>query len=263
MYMGRRTTVTYCPTCGRALEADARFCGGCGRAIGEHGTPSKRPSLFQALIRRFAKKPVAVKQLRALVKQHRPLVGHTVCLGSYPQTADGRQMPIEWQVIAEEGGRVLLLSRYGIDMRRYHEQKAPISWEYSDIRRYLNGRFADRAFSALERKHIVSTFVRTERSELYRYEDGHVTRDRIFLLSREEAETYLPTETSRVTTPTPYAVRRGVLAHAEGSCRWWLRTPGRKATSVCCVGYGGAIHGVGNYVNFDIPALRPAMWITL
>ena len=50
----------------------------------------------------------------ALLEFERANVGDFVKFGCYPQTVKGEVRPVEWQVLARENNRALVLSRYGL-----------------------------------------------------------------------------------------------------------------------------------------------------
>ncbi len=66
---------------------------------------------------------------------------HEISFGSF------HGQDIEWLVISEQDGKKLLLSKYGLDSREYHETSDPVSWENCTLRSWLNGEFFDEAFS--------------------------------------------------------------------------------------------------------------------
>lgn len=51
-------------------------------------------------------------------------VGDYITFGRYKQEG---QMPqdIEWRVLAKEGNKILVISRYGLDCQRYHQTCVP------------------------------------------------------------------------------------------------------------------------------------------
>ena len=78
-------------------------------------------------------------------------VGDIVEFGRYPQDSDGTERPIKWDVLAIENGRALLFSKYGLDCVRYHNEWVDITWEYCDLRRWLNDDFYNRALIEVSR----------------------------------------------------------------------------------------------------------------
>ena len=111
--------------------------------------------------------------------------------GHYPQTSRGNDnTPIEWLILAREGNKALLLSRYGLDAQPYNKERACVTWEECTLRTWLNGTFLNKAFTAQEQAGIVLTSVDNSKSQGYigwSTNGGNNTRDKIFLLSCREA----------------------------------------------------------------------------
>ena len=116
------------------------------------------------------------------------LEGNTISFGRYPQDESGIVKPIEWVVLKTEKDKVLLLSRYILDKRPYNKKDENVTWETSDIRRWLNEDFYKIAFNSMEQKKISDTLVRTENNSRYGTGGGNDTKDKVFLLSIEEVE---------------------------------------------------------------------------
>lgn len=195
-------------------------------------------------------------------------IGSEVVFGSYEQdgnTTNGTE-GIEWIILARTGDNALLLSKYGLDVKEYHEEWEDITWEQSDIRSWLNGSFMDTAFTGEEQGAILKTAVDNSQAEgnsEYDTIGGNNTEDRVFLLSYKEAfEDYFSSDEDRICMPTDYAVQNGAWTNDDtGACWWWLRSPGRSrcnATFVYSDGSPGYI-----YVNLDNNCVRPALWINL
>ena len=86
--------------------------------------------------------------------------------------------------------------------------------------------------------------------------------DKVFLLSREEAEAFFPTEQERQCSATAYAVSRNAYVNARTGCSWWLlRTSGIRKGNVMSVNSDGTMDYTGGTVQSDKGTVRPAMWI--
>lgn len=79
-------------------------------------------------------------------------IGDYVKFGIYPQNTVNVQEPIEWLVLDVYGNDVLLVSRYGLDYKQYHNGFDGITWEDCDLRKWLNGEFLRNAFTVAEQK---------------------------------------------------------------------------------------------------------------
>ena len=117
-------------------------------------------------------------------------VGNYVTFGEYPQTADGKDMtPIEWLVLARDGNKALLISRYALDAKRYNNSNTE-KWETCTLRTWLNGTFYNKAFSSAEQAAILTTSVDNSSNQGYWGRSGGNTQDKVFLLSYAEANKY-------------------------------------------------------------------------
>lgn len=193
-------------------------------------------------------------------------VGSYVRFGSFEQDNDpgnGKE-PIEWRVLTldKSGKRALLVSRYALAARYYHNGSAYPTWANSNIRGWLNFNFWWDAFTEQEQSLIVRTKLSNPSYE--GTEGGPDTWDRVFLLSRGEAATYFTGSEDRLVKPTLYALAMGAgTADENGCCWWWLRTPGAYSYDAGTVyAIGGIDHTGANVKNATI-AVRPAIWVEL
>lgn len=174
-------------------------------------------------------------------------VGSTVALGSYEQdgdTSDGAE-PIEWRVLAVEGGRALLISEYALDAKPFNEDYDDGNgWDTSSLKAWLQGEFAQDA-------------------GLSEYADG------LTLLSADEAERYFSSDDDRMCAPTQYAIDEGAWQLEDDdhkvdgvyACNWWLRSAGSNSNNAANVNANGNVDTDGNNVDNDNIAVRPAqLW---
>ena len=176
----------------------------------------------------------------------------TIKFGNYCQTNNEVKEPIEWLVLDEKDGKTLLLSKYGLNCKSYHERCSITTWENCDLRKWLHSDFMDSAFSEEEIAEIALTRNETK---------GSIpTEDKIFLLSTEEANTYL-TQEERKCRPTPYAKLHNAWSNDDNFCHWWLRSPGFYQDIAAYVDYDGDVLYNGFFVNYDFFAIRVALWI--
>lgn len=198
-------------------------------------------------------------------------VGCYVMFGSYEQDDElnGKE-EIEWLVLDEQRDKALLISRYGLDVKQYNEEKTSITWEECSLRKWLNNTFLCSAFSAEERKAILVTEIdnsRDQGNDKWNIYGGKNTEDRIFALSYKEASEYFKNDKDRMTIPTKYAKNQGALLSKENvqdgeeTCWWWLRSPGGSEHYAAHVYDDGAL--VADGVNFSTLCVRPAFWIDL
>lgn len=188
-------------------------------------------------------------------------VGSYVTFGAYPQTEAGTDLtPIEWQVLARDQHRALLISRYALDCQPFNGSYINAPWAACSLRRWLNKAFFSKAFTPREQTGILETAVDNSRSQGCFDAVGLVTRDKVFLLSYAEAWTYLQGDKARRCEPTAYALGQNAYT-GDGYCRWWLRSPGSALSSACYVSEQGGRGG--SFVHEVTGAVRPALWVDL
>ena len=195
-------------------------------------------------------------------------VGDTLFFGAYEQdgkTANGKE-DILWTVLDKTDDAVLLLSVKALDSRPYHNKNEAVTWETSSLRQWLNNDFLNAAFSPEQQKKMLLSDVPAHANPDFETKPGNDTKDKVFLLSAEEAELYLRTEEQRRCAPTVYAilqgVERGKKNYPEGRTgTWFLRTPGLDATMAGYVSTAGKIRHVGYAVTSLFVGTRPAIWI--
>ena len=216
-------------------------------------------------------------------------VGDEIYFGNYPKNAikDGNgnvtefsTEPIKWNVLKIENGKALLLSSDIIDAHFYNHTSATINgiyannYEHSDIRHWLINDFYDTAFNSTEKEAIVETLIdnsacRTDvgASGSYTQYSSNPTLDKVFLLSKDEADNYAGRYLSK--TPTDYA-RYNLFQQISSTelCNGWLlRTAGNNYYQIYYVQVRW-----GNwttYYNWYDDAINvkmgvcPAVWIDL
>lgn len=205
-------------------------------------------------------------------------VGDTVILGSYEQDNNFLNFsePIEWQVIGTRDGHTLLLSKYALDCKRYNESDVDIFWKNCTLRSWLNDDFYYKAFSASDRKKIVTA----HNKEVF----GNATDDKVFLLSETEARDYLDGKIYNyglgagnynqklLCRPTAYAKAQGVETYynsdndypsdTAGCCIWWLRELGTTQYGASIVNSVGALGSTGTSEDiYRGEGVRPAILI--
>jgi len=208
--------------------------------------------------------------------------GDIVTYGRYEQDNDQQNgpEPIEWIVLDQREGKVLLLSRYVLDAMPFHAAKegdtwesyGVVFWDRCTLRTWLNGEFLNVAFTPEEQAAILLTDVDNSAAQSAADREakpGDDTQDQIFLLSYHEAgDLYFADLEARRCAPTDYAASRGVYAapyfQADGrdTCYWWLRssTPSHDyhAGAVANVGYLDSLIAYAGDAG-----VRPALWLDL
>lgn len=155
---------------------------------------------------------------------------------------------IKWRVLSVNGDDVFLMADSCLDAVSYEQQTQDTDWEKSKIRSWLNAYgensnqwkqnyntgsgFYDKAFVKSEKDLIMTTTL----TNLV----GNTTNDKIFLLSKAEAETEaygLNDKASRVLKATAYVGNGGSGSLAKDTVKagaaswWWLRDIDKGATT--------------------------------
>ena len=100
----------------------------------------------------------------------------TISFGSYPQNYSlDDKSPIEWYLLEKREDKVILMSKYVLDVHRY-DNKINSNWKDTSISKFLNGTFYDTAFNNSEKQMIIS--------------NPYKSVGNVFLLNLSEAEGY-------------------------------------------------------------------------
>ena len=201
-------------------------------------------------------------QARPAVERPRLKTGDLVEFGSYPQTADGKSMPIRWKVLEIRDGKALLITEKLLDYRRFNDRLTEITWENCTLRTWMNGEFLTQAFDAGNRARVVPVTLRNDGTRVPGSSFYHPTRDQVFALSAEEAERYLTSAKDMTAVTTDYAHTKH-FDFDDRSDNWWLRTSGADNRTAVCVNHSGVLNKSGFSVNYYNVAVRPALWLKL
>lgn len=193
--------------------------------------------------------------------------GDIVYFGNYEQdndTSNGAEK-IEWQVLAKENNKVLVISKYALDSQHYNTADKDVTWETCTLRTWLNGTFLNSAFSTNEQAAIAQTTVTADGNPEYDTDSGNATTDKVFLLSIDEANKYFSSYSARQCKPTAFTLANGVWWEEDGGVvhYWRLRSPGGAQDYTAVVRGDGSVACYGFRVDNGGDAIRPAMWINL
>ena len=191
--------------------------------------------------------------------------GDILAFGHYEQDnnlSNGRE-PIQWRVLAREGSKALLISVYNLDAQLYNTAYTSVTWETCTLRRWLNDSFLSTAFTQAQRNAIVISTLQNDKNSEYNTPGGNATQDKIFLLSEAEAEQLFTGDSDRIANNTAYTKAQGAYTFDSGAGWWWLRSPGHDSYFAAYVRDDGSLYLMGFYVDRDVGAVRPALWIDL
>lgn len=207
--------------------------------------------------------------------------GDVIRFGSYEQDGimtNGKE-DIEWIVLSNKKGKLLLLSKYMLDCIPYNNKYGDFTWETCSLRKWLNKQFYKNAFTDEEKAKIVKVKLSNPDNPDYGTEGGKATKDRIFMLSTDDIinskfgfnGSFRAEDTKRQCSYTTYAGIQGV-----NTSEWILRSPGSYQLSVVYVDALGIVNLDGEIVDllgYDgedsvpgfafRPGIRPALYISV
>ena len=166
-----------------------------------------------------------------------------VTLGRY------RGFPINWLILCTDrmNGKVLLISEKTLDLVQYNERFENVAWKDCTLRKWLNERFFNIAFSKYEKKIIKLTKVVNSVGQNTK---NKCTEDFVFCLTVDEAKGYFVKDSYR-----------SALGIGGEASRWWLRNFGDGKVSAD-VNFDGTIDESGCQVT-DLCSVRPALWVDM
>lgn len=158
--------------------------------------------------------------------------------------------PIKWRVLSinEDGTDAFLLADQVLNVAPYFNQAdVEVTWEKSDVRKWLGGEFLNFAFSDAGQEKILNTTVVTADNKWSGTSGGNDTVDKVYLPSIEELlETAygFSNDEKEGDTRRPFSTD---YAKAEENLDWvysdagvyWLRSAGSQKGRAAAVGYLG------------------------
>ena len=162
-------------------------------------------------------------------------VGNVIHFGNY-----------DWVVLDVQVGKALIITRDIVEQRAFNdnlnENGRYDHWETCSLRKYLNTDF-------------YNSFTTDERAQILDAQISDNTIDKIFLLSKDEVEKYLPVGND------------DAVAYFHGDAEnWWMRESSFTSDDRLfgCVDSGGYINTITqDSLSTRIDGVRPAMWIKL
>ena len=203
------------------------------------------------------------------------VLGNLVEFGTYEQDNDPATTDeaIVWRVIHREGTKRLLISEKVLDACAFDKDISGDKWATSDLRAFLNGDFISAAFSAEEQAMLATTVNVTEDNAKYVVDSGADSTDKVFVLSKAEAEKYLIARNHgwEKAEATIYSQNRdsigtiydhGVTVDPDyGTAGWWLRNAGENDVYAMYMFYYGAVSERGTIARNTYVGVRPSVWV--
>ena len=190
--------------------------------------------------------------------------------------------PIKWKILQVNGTEYKLVTDLIIDNQKFHSSTStrtidgktiyPNNYEYSDIRKWLNEDFYNKAFTKVLQSYINTTLVDNSKNSIGFSNDTYTcndTYDKVYLLSYKDitnTEYGFIDYTSREKQLTDYAKAKGCYMNTNDSYynngNYWLRSPNYDydycARYVYYIGYIS-----GNCVNYGPVGVSSAITISL
>lgn len=174
-------------------------------------------------------------------------------------TSNGKER-ISWKVLDAQDDKLLLISDKILSVRCYDPSSKDMTWEESELRKWLNTDFMDSAFSNVEQQRIIPVVNTNPDNDDGRI-GGYDTVDSIFILNVKEAENYFSSNTNRKAELSGAAKNKNNGWDVDG---WWLRTPGFVEYFAAVVGNDGIIDKDGCDNNESSRyGVRPVLWISI
>ena len=188
-----------------------------------------------------------------------------IAFGRYTQGSKGENEPLHWRVLTidEKGKRALLITEKVIDCRSFHGTNKRVTWAECDLRKWLNEKFLETAFTEAERKRLAPAENENPANKAYGTAGGRSTKEKVFLLSIDEAERFFRSDGDRAAEATDFARKQGVFTRDDRMGWWWLRSPGGSSIRAARVAPGGGVDDAGKFVNYVLVGVRPALWLNL
>lgn len=198
------------------------------------------------------------------------IIGSLYEFGSYEQ--DGKKEngkeAIEWIVLSQDEDKVFLVSALGLDAMPFADSQKTSTWSESSIHDWLNETFYYTAFTDAEQKQILETdVIQNPVSQYPHCDQGEDVKDKVFLLSVEEYETYMYNgnidSEYRNGTPSLQLIKNGLELTNNTYCWWWLRTSSQENEHAYAVSSYGVLDPVSHTIRSKGGMIRPAIWITI
>lgn len=243
-------------------------------ALMDAGNSDEAYSIFRGLgnYKDSAEKAGNIRFIKNKEKLKNANVGSYVTFGAYEQDnnkSNGKE-DVKWLVLAKDGNKVLVISKYALDCQPYNTSNTNVTWETCSLRKWLNGTFINNVFSAEEQEMIPTVTVSADKESNSSTYPGNATQDKVFLLSLTEAYQYCTSDESCKCAPTDYAIEQGAYTNdrdkedGRTNCWWWLRSPGVNDQNTALVIKMTPTFSLGSSEFTTITyAVRPALWITL
>ena len=227
-------------------------------------------SAFPNTLRAESNNDTSDKAIRSGTAHISGAMESNIYFGNYWQSVtsedatDSNKEPVKWRVLANDGN-LFVVSDQNLDCVAYNTSAETVTWEECSLRKWLNSKFLDNAFTTQEQVAVLESLV-VNQDGAKGSEAGADTYDKVYLLSIYEVidpDLGFPTDWkdkggTRVALNTEYTKSKQALTNTDMSGAWWLRTPG-DANNAANVFNAGNVFVRGGSVDNFLFAVRPAM----
>ena len=186
-------------------------------------------------------------------------VGDEFDFGQFPLDKSLEMKPLTWVVISKEEEKLLAITKDSIVSLHDTYNMGNCIWSTSPLREWLNSTFYQYALNNDDKMSIVETLLSNPDNKKEKISGGAETKDKVFLLSVDEVEKYIPDMSKRTSNMTSYALTQS-YAKRDSVSSWLTRTPSSWLYAKIS-NFDGDIDWKGNRVGFN--TLRPAIWLKI
>lgn len=176
----------------------------------------------------------------------------------------------EWLVLDIQNNTILIITKNITETRYYHHTDTNMTWDKSDLRKYLNDEFYTN-FDETDKSRIITVTNINQENQFFGINGGQDTQDSIFILSLGEFVHYFCDDISAQQLANKecdglceikyYSSRRRVK-YGDKFSAIWLRSPGCYEFHGVYVNANGCIKAAGDRFN-RIYGIRPALWLKI
>ena len=176
-------------------------------------------------------------------------LGDIVTFGHYYLTDDETPEEITWRVLERDEDSMLLMSELALENHNFSETEDRVTWETSEMRRWLNRDFKNQIFTAAEQACIMDSKVTADANPRPGSDQGNDTTDKLYLLSVSEVDHYFASDSERRIRPTQRVKKANkgnrIVDPYNNTVFWWLRTMSEDNHLTCYVAPSGTYISYG------------------
>ena len=177
--------------------------------------------------------------------------------GVYEQDDDSSngKEKIKWLVVAKNDESILVVSEKVLEYSSFHFNEIADGWSGCELRSWLNEEFLSLAFSDEEKRLILEK----EITSFNRDGEQLISKDHLFVFSKQEIETLFNQDEDKVALPTISVTNQIHLEY----CSYWTRTFAQDyIDQIIIVNSNGDFEST-NGDSLGSAGIRPVMWLSI